>query len=177
MAWALAARNDVPEDVDVSRTVGCLSTWAPALHHVMPGESPKDAVSRTQREIRALPAGGVQYAWLAEFRDPSLRAMLTPDPLQFDYLGYLGHAPNERPQALSIRLGTRFAIASEIAYHTSDADAANTPAFMVHSRVQGEQAFLVFTWNAAHCRAETGKKFFAAALRNLDSLTPASAPP
>jgi amino acid adenylation domain-containing protein/non-ribosomal peptide synthase protein (TIGR01720 family) len=84
-------REDVFEDVSLSRTVGWFTSCFPLLLHTEPNEHCADTLVRTKEQLRQLPQHGLGY-WLLRYLsdDDAIKAQLRalPQPkVRFNYLG------------------------------------------------------------------------------------------
>jgi non-ribosomal peptide synthase protein (TIGR01720 family) len=108
LAWALSrwtrqprvvvdieghGREDVLDDVDLSRTVGWFTTVFPVALDVPEGNW-RDLVKSIRKQLRAIPGNGFGYGALRQFGRLDARG---PDPqIAFNYLGQFdSHAPDE----------------------------------------------------------------------------------
>jgi amino acid adenylation domain-containing protein/non-ribosomal peptide synthase protein (TIGR01720 family) len=86
-------RDDVPADLDVSRTVGWFTTVYPVLFDVVLGASPAGALRQVREQLRRVPGNGLGYGLLRYLRtgDPvaSSFADLPSAAVCFNYLGQL----------------------------------------------------------------------------------------
>jgi amino acid adenylation domain-containing protein/non-ribosomal peptide synthase protein (TIGR01720 family) len=83
-------RDDAPDGVDVSRTVGRCSTLTPVLIDVDPDADPRDELAQAMSQVRQCGAGGVSYGmlrYLAEGDVPERLAEMPVPELGFNYWG------------------------------------------------------------------------------------------
>ncbi|HSG40806.1 MAG TPA: condensation domain-containing protein, partial [Thermoanaerobaculia bacterium] len=87
-------REDLFEDVDLSRTVGWFTAELPVLLNLEGVRGPGEALVAVKEQLRRIPAGGLGYGLLRYLRPGEevaerLRALPRPQVL-FNYLGQLG---------------------------------------------------------------------------------------
>jgi amino acid adenylation domain-containing protein/non-ribosomal peptide synthase protein (TIGR01720 family) len=84
-------REDLFEDVDVSRTVGWFTTIFPVRLSVGDRNRPSAVLKRVKEELRRIPRGGIGYGLLRYLRDdPEQTELPTQRPaVSFNYLGQL----------------------------------------------------------------------------------------
>ncbi len=83
-------RDVMPDDLDLSRTVGWLTTVYPVRLEIDPDRAIPDTVRAVKEQLRALPHRGASHGLLREMGDAATRAALAalPQPeLLFNYLG------------------------------------------------------------------------------------------
>ncbi|MEU3624601.1 non-ribosomal peptide synthetase [Amycolatopsis coloradensis] len=83
-------REEILDDVDLSRTVGWFTTLFPVGLTVDPAVGWRDLVKGVRKQLRALPGNGFGYGALRHFRFPDLRDA-APE-VAFNYLGQGDHA-------------------------------------------------------------------------------------
>jgi amino acid adenylation domain-containing protein/non-ribosomal peptide synthase protein (TIGR01720 family) len=88
-------REDLFEDVDVTRTVGWFTTLSPVRLHLEATGDPGDAIKSIKEQLRRVPRRGIGYGLLTslypdEKRRHELRAALSPE-VCFNYLGQFGN--------------------------------------------------------------------------------------
>jgi amino acid adenylation domain-containing protein/non-ribosomal peptide synthase protein (TIGR01720 family) len=108
LAWALArwtdrttvsidqeghGREEILDDVDLTRTVGWFTTIFPVVLTVPDGDRPnwRDLVRSVRKQLRAVPGNGLGFGALRELGSPAVRERLTGDDrtprISFNYLG------------------------------------------------------------------------------------------
>ncbi|MGH2507818.1 MAG: condensation domain-containing protein, partial [Ktedonobacteraceae bacterium] len=84
-------REDIMENVDVSRTVGWFTSIFPALLKIDPAGSPRDILKAVKEQLRQIPNRGVGYGLLRYLsEDTAIREKLQSLPtaqVSFNYLG------------------------------------------------------------------------------------------
>ena len=112
-------REDLFEDVDLSRTVGWFTTEYPVL--LAAPEHPGEALKAVKETLRSVPRKGIGYGLLRWLGDAEVRTELAlrPHPeVSFNYLGQMGgHAPAPKPAAAAS------APATSVEPETASADA------------------------------------------------------
>ncbi len=87
-------REELFEDVDLSRTVGCFTALYPVVLDVGGIADPRAALREVKEQLRAIPGHGVGFGIL-RFLDPDAAAALAaipPAEVSFNYLGQLDGA-------------------------------------------------------------------------------------
>ncbi|MDY7096206.1 MAG: amino acid adenylation domain-containing protein, partial [Acidobacteriota bacterium] len=86
-------REEIFDDVDLSRTVGWFASLYPVLLAVPADAQPKEALQTAKEQLRNVPGrGGLGYGLLATYGSEETRAALAaqpPAPLLFNYVGQL----------------------------------------------------------------------------------------
>ncbi|MFE8600248.1 amino acid adenylation domain-containing protein [Archangium violaceum] len=93
-------REELFEDVDLSRTVGWFTSVTPVLLEVPASASPGDTLRSVRDGLRQIPAGGLGYGLLRYLgRDEVARKMgaLPKAQVAFNYLGQMDAAANSSP--------------------------------------------------------------------------------
>ncbi|MBI2824764.1 MAG: amino acid adenylation domain-containing protein [Planctomycetia bacterium] len=89
-------REDLFEDVDLTRTVGWFTSLYPLLLRRPPGCSPTELLRAIKEQLRAVRNGGIGYGllrWLTSERAVRERLAALPRPeICFNFLGQLDHA-------------------------------------------------------------------------------------
>ena len=84
-------REGLFDDVDLSRTVGCVSTFYPVLVDTPLEAAPQDALLAMKRELRAIPEQGITYGILRhaplETETAARLRAIPPAEVTFNYLG------------------------------------------------------------------------------------------
>ncbi|OLD63512.1 MAG: hypothetical protein AUI47_08965 [Acidobacteria bacterium 13_1_40CM_2_68_5] len=83
-------REEILDDVDLSRTVGWFTTIKPVVLVVEDERGPGGALKSIKEQLRALPARGIGYGLLRYLRDDEAGALLRALPraqISFNYLG------------------------------------------------------------------------------------------
>jgi len=83
-------REEILDDVDLSRTVGWFTTIKPVLLVVEDERGTEGALKSIKEQLRALPARGIGYGLLRYLRDDEAGARLRALPraeISFNYLG------------------------------------------------------------------------------------------
>ncbi|MGZ3459436.1 MAG: condensation domain-containing protein, partial [Archangium sp.] len=93
-------REDLFEDVDLSRTVGWFTSVTPVLLEVSPSASPGNALRAVRDGLRALPARGLGHGLLRYLGREEVAQKLSALPkaqVAFNYLGQMDAAANSSP--------------------------------------------------------------------------------
>jgi amino acid adenylation domain-containing protein/non-ribosomal peptide synthase protein (TIGR01720 family) len=179
LAWAVArwtgrdrvvvdleghGREDILDDVDLSRTVGWFTSVFPvALEVTEPGDW-RGLVKSVRRQLRAVPGNGIGFGALRHLGSPEVRSRLAgPSPqLAFNYLGQWEDSAEEAGGLLRTSLGAV----------GQDHDPADRSPHLVEVVGAASNGRLAFTWHYQpdrHDRAtiEAVAADFAAALRQI----------
>ncbi|HEX6289429.1 MAG TPA: amino acid adenylation domain-containing protein [Herpetosiphonaceae bacterium] len=84
-------RDELFEDVDLSRTVGWLTSFYPVRLQLEPGMEPGPALKTIKEQLRAIPRHGLGYGLLRYLRGDTALAAPPQAELSFNYLGQLDH--------------------------------------------------------------------------------------
>src|SRR5581483_3085972 len=89
-------REDLFEDVDLSRTVGWFTSLIPLVLKLKEGEGPGERLKSIKEQLRAVPQGGISFGLLRYLcQDAAIREHLAalPQPqVAFNYAGRVGSA-------------------------------------------------------------------------------------
>ena len=89
-------REELFEDVDLSRTVGWFTTMFPVLLTLQEGAGLGEALKSVKEQLRRIPQQGIGYGLLRYLRQegaaPTQLAALPPAAVSFNYLGQLDQA-------------------------------------------------------------------------------------
>ncbi|WP_269856945.1 non-ribosomal peptide synthetase [Streptomyces sp. RPT161] len=80
-------REELFDDVDLSRTVGWFTTMFPVALAVPPGADTGAALKSVKESLRAVPRGGVGYGALRHLRPTAEARLPEPPRIAFNYLG------------------------------------------------------------------------------------------
>ena len=88
-------RQALFDDIDLSRTLGCVTAMFPVLLEVSPGAEPGEALKSVKEQLRGVPNQGLGYGLLRYMgEDPEIARQLAALPqteLLFNYLGQYDH--------------------------------------------------------------------------------------
>ncbi|MFL5355870.1 amino acid adenylation domain-containing protein, partial [Archangium sp.] len=93
-------REDIFEDVDLSRTVGWFTSVTPVLLELPPSASPGDALRSVRDGLRQLPSRGLGHGLLRSLGREEVTRKLAALPkaqVAFNYLGQMDGAANSSP--------------------------------------------------------------------------------
>ncbi|MET0403433.1 MAG: amino acid adenylation domain-containing protein, partial [Cystobacter sp.] len=85
-------REELLSGLDVSRTVGWLTTYFPALLDLGASPGPGDALRAVKEQLRAVPSKGMGYGLLRHLVDDAALAALPRAEVSFNYLGQVDGA-------------------------------------------------------------------------------------
>lgn len=92
-------REEIEEDVDLSRTVGWFTSFFPVVLSLASGFEPDQALKSIKEQLRAIPARGIGYGLLRYLRnDPTLAEvrLQSPPEVIFNYTGRVDVPGSER---------------------------------------------------------------------------------
>jgi non-ribosomal peptide synthase protein (TIGR01720 family) len=95
-------REDLFPDVDLSRTVGWLTSIYPVHLEVAAGDGPREALAAVQEHLRKVPHRGINYGVL-RYLSPAGEAALAGLPaacLSFNYLGQMDAGRDDETSSL-----------------------------------------------------------------------------
>jgi amino acid adenylation domain-containing protein/non-ribosomal peptide synthase protein (TIGR01720 family) len=102
-------REEVFEDIDLSRTVGWFTSYYPVLLETDKNAGPGDELKRIKEQLRGLPSRGLSFGLLRCFGAGEdavhLRECRRPE-VSFNYLGQFDQGQPERENAADSSLGT-----------------------------------------------------------------------
>ncbi|MGF7533043.1 amino acid adenylation domain-containing protein [Bacillus mexicanus] len=78
-------REQIMQDVDISRTVGWFTSLYPAVLHIQPGKEISDYIKTTKEGLRQIPHKGIGYG-IARYLSSTMPSKLNPE-ISFNYLG------------------------------------------------------------------------------------------
>ena len=94
-------REDIFEDVDLSRTVGWFTTFFPVLLSLGETENPGDALRSIKEQLRRIPNRGIGYGLLRYLSEDALTVSKIRDlprpEVNFNYLGQFDQALRDSP--------------------------------------------------------------------------------
>jgi amino acid adenylation domain-containing protein/non-ribosomal peptide synthase protein (TIGR01720 family) len=160
-------REDLFEEIDLSRTVGWFTTFYPVLLELPPANDPGAALKAVKEQVRAIPRKGIGYGLLRYGpQSAALRSLqgLPAAEVSFNYLGQLGGVLPE---------GSIFAPAAESSGPLHDPRGARSHAIEINGSIfggAGERLRFSWTYGEGLHRRETIAALaerFAAALRDL----------
>jgi non-ribosomal peptide synthase protein (TIGR01720 family) len=82
-------REEISEDVDLSRTAGWFTSVYPVVLDVRDAANPGDALKQVKEQLRRILNGGIGYGVLRYLSDAAPLQTGTPIELSFNYLGQL----------------------------------------------------------------------------------------
>lgn len=94
-------REEVFEDIDLSRTVGWFTSYYPVLLETDKNAGPGDELKRIKEQLRGLPSRGLSYGLLrcyGEGNDAARLRECTRPEVSFNYLGQFDHGQLDRGQ-------------------------------------------------------------------------------
>ncbi|UNO41481.1 non-ribosomal peptide synthetase [Streptomyces sp. MST-110588] len=92
-------RDDMFDDLDLTRTVGWFTTIYPVHLAVPRGQAPRARVKAVGRALRGVPGSGLGYGALRHLAEASSLAGATAPQVIFNYLGRFDVASGDGPQA------------------------------------------------------------------------------
>ncbi len=97
-------REEIANELDVSRTVGWFTSAFPVALEVPDSANPGVALRAVQEQLRAVPGRGLGYGWLRYHGDPEYVAQLRAVPQAQVGFNYLGQADRIIFDTLPVRL-------------------------------------------------------------------------
>ncbi|WP_426234752.1 amino acid adenylation domain-containing protein [Pseudomonas sp. TWP3-2] len=139
-------REDLFDDVDLSRTVGWFSSLFPV--RLTPAAAPGASLCAIKEQLRAVPGKGIGYGVLRYLTGAEELRELAPPRVTFNYLGQFDGA-------FSAADGALFVPAAESAGDTQDAAAPLGNWLSIDGQVYGGELELTWTFGAGMYRADT----------------------
>ncbi|MGV4925014.1 amino acid adenylation domain-containing protein [Streptomyces sp. BHT-5-2] len=162
-------REDLFEDVDLSRTVGWFTTVFPVALQ-LPGDRDWGAVLKSVKEqLRAVPRNGLGHGVLRHLAGPDTRLATGPEPeVGFNYLGRLEATagPGGLARALLDSPGAERA-ADQRRHHLLE----------INGQVTGGRLEFAWTYSAERHRTETVERLAAAFMAALEAIVAHCAEP
>ncbi|HEX3531179.1 MAG TPA: amino acid adenylation domain-containing protein [Thermoanaerobaculia bacterium] len=156
-------REDLGEEVDVSRTVGWFTALYPLVLQVE-DPAPGEALKSTKEQVRTVPGRGLGHGLLRHLSDGPVRAELERAPaaeVVFNYLGQLSQV--EQASAL-------FVPAREPVGPLEAAAGLRRHVLEINAAVTAGRLRIAWTWSASLHRRETVERWAGALLRALRDL-------
>ena len=141
-------REELAEDLDVTRTVGWFTTMTPVVLDVAGARGVGDALVAVKEQMRAVPERGIGYGMLRYLRpeEEGTLAELPPAEVSFNYLGQLDQA---------VSGSTPFAMAEESAGRPQSARGRRTHLLGVGAFVIAGQLAVRWSYSERVYRQET----------------------
>lgn len=135
-------REDIFEDVDLSRTVGWFTTICPVLLDLEGANTVPDALKTVKEQLRGVPSRGLGYGLLRYLRadEPGVERLRTLPQAEVSF-NYLGQLDRTLPET------TLFASAREAAGFERSPRAARRYLFEVNGSVAGGRFILTWTFS------------------------------
>ena len=104
-----SGREAVFDDLDLSRTVGCCTTFCPLRLDLDAPDQPEEALKAVKELLRAVPRQGIGYGLLRYLsRDAAIAAQLAALPQAEVSFGYLGQSDRMLPEGGPFRLAAEW---------------------------------------------------------------------
>jgi non-ribosomal peptide synthase protein (TIGR01720 family) len=142
-------REDLFEEVDLSRTVGWFTALYPVWLDLRGVEGPGETLLAVKEQLRQVPRRGIGYGLLRHLGEKETAARLQGLPqaeVAFNYLGQLDHALPE---------GALFAPAPESRGPERSSQGSRTHAIAINGSIAGGVLQLTWTYSASRYRRET----------------------
>jgi len=158
-------REELFDDVDLSRTVGWFTTLFPVRLELPENGSPGDALKAVKEQLRAIPQRGLGYGLLRYVREQSDVAELRNAPHAAEVsLNYLGQFDQTLPDSAPFRF------ASESAGREQSGRAARSRQLDIVGMIVDKRLRISFQFSESLHRAETMERLadrFGTSLRGL----------
>ena len=158
-------REDLFEDVDLSRTVGWFTSAFPVLLEAKDRFSPVAALQSVRQQLRSIPRHGIGYGLLRYLNDDAevaQRMRSLPEPeVSFNYLGQLDQMLND---------SELFSPAKESCGRTRHQSARRSRLLEINAHVSNQQLQVDWNYSTALHQQHTVEKLagnFMAALRSI----------
>ncbi len=157
-------REEVFPDVDLSRTVGWLTTVFPVALSLTPGGGPREAIRAVKEEMRAVPRRGLGYGLLRYLAGPETgdRLAALPAPqVSFNYLGRFDATAGE---------GELFAFAPEAVRGAAGEALADAPLFAVDALVLDGRLRVSWTYDPGRHLPSTAERLASGFVAEIAAL-------
>jgi non-ribosomal peptide synthase protein (TIGR01720 family) len=156
-------RDSPFEDIDLSRTMGWLTYRYPVCLRLADPGQPLDYVIQIDRQLRAVPGGGLGYGALRYYRgDPDLAAELAGQAIPQVLFNFFGVAPGGF-QTFEPQLGT--------SGHYHDTESERMRLLMINGTVTRSQLRMEWEYSSGRHDAATIEDFIGSARQFLLDLT------
>ncbi len=108
-------REEIFDEIDVSRTVGWFTTVHPVTITVPPDQPWRQLVRAVRRQLRAVPNNGIGFGALRRLTEPEIRELLADKraPIAFNYLGQWDNPDSGPANATELLRSVHGAIGTE----------------------------------------------------------------
>jgi amino acid adenylation domain-containing protein/non-ribosomal peptide synthase protein (TIGR01720 family) len=155
-------REEISDDIDLSRTVGWFTTHFPVLIDLPRGQGPEESLRSVKEQLRAVPNRGIGYGLLrylsgsASIAD-SLKAVPQPE-ISFNYLGQLDtNRTGDGP----------FAVTREFAGISQSAEGDRSHLIRINGAVIESKLEMAWTYSEEIHKRETIEKLSTSYMANL----------
>jgi amino acid adenylation domain-containing protein/non-ribosomal peptide synthase protein (TIGR01720 family) len=154
-------REDVSDEVDVSRTMGWFTSLYPIVLELEPKIETGDLIKSIKEQLRKIPVKGIGYGVLKYINeDPTLQGS-DPWEIVFNYLGQLDNA---------VKDGKYLHAAKESAGTNLNSDKKVSEKLSISSSVRGGDLHINWSYSSLHFNDETLKKLADAYVNNLNEI-------
>src|SRR5262249_25338138 len=142
-------REELFDDVDLSRTAGWFTSVYPVLLSLTPGAGAADSLLATKEQLRAIPNRGIGYGLLRHLGDDQIAARLSAMPAADILFNYLGQFDTV------LESDSPLTLASESPGPTESPDRLRTHPIEVNAQVDGGCLLIDWTFGSELYRPET----------------------
>ena len=158
-------REELFDDVDLSRTVGWFTTLYPVLLHVPAGSGPGQALQAVKEQLRAVPQRGIGYGLLRYLSgDEELRQRLGELPGAGVCFNYLGQVDRGLP------VGVGLTLAGESIGPSQSAQASRRHLLEVNGEVVGGRLRMAWTFSPGRHHRSTVEQLARGLVEALQEL-------
>ncbi|MEO6638394.1 MAG: amino acid adenylation domain-containing protein, partial [Ginsengibacter sp.] len=155
-------REEIGDDVDISRTVGWFTNLYPVLLKINPVKPETgDVIKSVKEQLRQLPAKGIGYGVLKYINQEEALQGKDPWEIQFNYLGQVDNV---------IRESKWFSGANESAGLGRSEELILNEKMAVNCIVRGGELVIDWTFSNKHFEEETIQKLLSDYISNLELL-------
>ncbi|MFD7256019.1 condensation domain-containing protein, partial [Streptomyces sp. NPDC059895] len=162
-------REDLFDDVDLSRTVGWFTSVFPVALRLAPGSAPVTSLDAVKEQLARIPRKGVGYGILRHLGAPDMTSVLRQQPTPEVNFNYLGQFSRDLPG-----IG-RYADPSEPKGHSVSPDGMRWNVLDVTAAVEGDTFGVYIGYSEALHDRRTVERLTDGIIRNLRDLIVGSA--
>ncbi|MDY7093719.1 MAG: non-ribosomal peptide synthase/polyketide synthase, partial [Acidobacteriota bacterium] len=144
-------REEMFDDIDLSRTVGWFATLYPVLLDLRDADGPGESIKAVKEQLRSVPHNGLGFGVLRDFAEESVRRQIAKQPLASILFNSMGQAEVGKTgeEDLPVELS------SESVGHSEGPDALRTHLLEIETRIVDGRLQAAFAFSRNRHREET----------------------
>jgi amino acid adenylation domain-containing protein/non-ribosomal peptide synthase protein (TIGR01720 family) len=158
-------RQQLWEDIDLSRTVGWFTSLYPILLETEESSGPGEAIKSIKEQLREVPSHGISYGALRYLSDGEIAVRLMAQPRPSVVFNYLGQLDRGLDHSSSLFVGVGLARGLYQSPEARRAHAVEINAYVAHDRLHVE-----WTYSRALHRPESIESWASEFMRSLGEL-------